>query len=254
MKKVFLIGKFNTIFEEINNYLVNYFNVQVCVDNLYMIKSILKLGTPDLFILDMLGMGEDRSKIFNELNYNYPKVPLICLEVTNDLVTEQELAAIENYRSLIMPVESEMIVKVACDLLNMSYDADNKVIDEERHDRKCILAIDDNALQLRMLNEMLKDKYDVQLATSAMKALTLIGKRVPDLIFLDYDMPMCDGKMTLQMIRQIEEAKDVPIVFLTGVKDTEHIKAVLDLHPAGYLLKPAKGEKIMEEIDKHLNK
>jgi len=75
---------------------------------------------------------------------------------------------------------------------------------------------------------------------------------VPDVILLDYEMPMCDGKMTLQMIRELEEAKDIPVVFLTGVSEKEHIKAVLGLHPAGYLLKPASAEVIFETLNKIL--
>ena len=79
-----------------------------------------------------------------------------------------------------------------------------------------------------------------------------VGWGVPDVILLDYEMPMCDGKMTLQMIRELEEAKDIPVVFLTGVSEKEHIKAVLGLHPAGYLLKPASAEVIFETLNKIL--
>lgn len=118
--------------------------------------------------------------------------------------------------------------------------------------RKCALVIDDSPIQLRALNDMLKEKCDVMMATSGMKALTLIGKRIPDIIFLDYDMPVCDGKMTLQMIRELEETKDIPVVFLTGIGDKEHIQAVLALRPAGYLLKPANASKIYEFVDKYL--
>ena len=52
MKKVFLIGKFNDDFEEMNKYLANHFSVQVCVDNLSVMHSVLKLSNPDFFILN----------------------------------------------------------------------------------------------------------------------------------------------------------------------------------------------------------
>lgn len=252
MSKIIFVGKFNTLFEEISDYLEQYFNVQVCVDNLYMLQSMLKLSQPDLFIINMVGIGEHKEKILNELKYNYSDIPLICMEAPSAPISEEDLIDIKEFRTLTMPVDNEEIVKTVCEILGLRYDADNKRVHEEKYEKKCVLAIDDNAFQLRMLSEMLKDRYDVQLATSAMKALTLIGKRVPDVIILDYDMPICDGKMTFQMIREIEEAKDVPVIFLTGVRDTDHIKAVVDLHPAGYLLKPAKGDTIIEEIEKHI--
>lgn len=252
MAKIIFIGNFNTLFEEISDYLEQYFNVQVCVDNLYMLQSILKLSQPDLFIINMVGIGEHKTKILNELKYNYSDVPLICMEAPSAPVSEEDLIDIKHFRTLTMPVSNEHIVETVCDILNLKYDADNKCVNEEKYEKKCILVIDDNIFQLRMLNALLKEKYDVQLATSGMKGLTLIGKRVPDIIILDYEMPICDGKMTLQMIREIEDARHVPVIFLTGVRDTEHIKAVIDLHPAGYLLKPAKGETIIEEIERHL--
>ena len=99
---------------------------------------------------------------------------------------------------------------------------------------------------------MLKEKYEVRVATSGMQALTLIGKKKPDMIFLDYEMPICDGRMTFQMIKELDEAKDIPIVFLTGVSDKEHIEAVLELKPAGYLLKPANADRIYNIIEKVL--
>lgn len=101
---------------------------------------------------------------------------------------------------------------------------------------------------MRALNEMLKEKYEVRVATSGMQALTLIGKKKPDLIFLDYEMPICDGKMTLEMIRELDESKDIPVVFL--VSDKEHIAAVLDLKPEGYLLKTANSDVIYKTIEK----
>lgn len=122
----------------------------------------------------------------------------------------------------------------------------------ELNEKKTVLLIDDNAVQIRTLNVMLKEKYNVLMATSGVKALTLLEKKVPDIIFLDYEMPECDGRMTLEMIRQVEKVKDIPVVFLTGLNDKEHIDSVLELNPAGYLLKPASIDSILEMIDKVL--
>ena len=117
--------------------------------------------------------------------------------------------------------------------------------------KKTVLLIDDNVVQLRILNNMLKEKYNVLMATSGVKAITLLEKKNPDIIFLDYEMPECNGRMTLEMIRQVEEAKDIPVVFLTG-EDKKHIDTVLELNPSGYLLKPASVDSIVGIIDKVL--
>lgn len=117
-----------------------------------------------------------------------------------------------------------------------------------------IMLIDDNAIQLRTLKGILAESYEVEMVTSGIKAVKIINERRPDLIFLDYDMPECDGKETLEKIRQIRGAENVPVVFLTGVSSKDHIKAVLGLKPAGYILKPASSEKIYETVESILGK
>ena len=118
--------------------------------------------------------------------------------------------------------------------------------------RKLILIVDDNAMNLRTEKAMIPEKYRVNLANSGAKAMASIGKERPDLILLDYEMPGCDGKQTLEMIRADEEYKDIPVIFLTGVNQREQIQAVLELKPAGYLLKPPTLPKLVAAIEKAL--
>ena len=102
------------------------------------------------------------------------------------------------------------------------------------------------------MKAMLEADYDVALAVSGAQAMTSIGKQRPDLILLDYEMPVCDGHMTLEMIRADEEMKDIPVIFLTAINDRANIEAVLKLKPAGYFLKPAIKDQLLAEIAKVL--
>jgi len=252
MKKIFFIGKFNVIFQDINNYLGKYFNVQMCVDNHEVIKGMLKLNQPDLIIISLIGLEKEKGKILSELRFNYSQIPVVCIGTESEQENFQEYFKLEQFHVLTRPINNEDILEAVCKLIGVNYDNEKEAVIEQKEEKKVILLVDDNAMQLRTLNKMLKQKYDVQMATSGMKALTLIGKKKPDIIFLDYEMPMCDGKMTLEMIREVEEAKDIPVVFLTGVADKEHIEAVLRLKPEGYLLKPASADKIYETLKKLL--
>ena len=103
-------------------------------------------------------------------------------------------------------------------------------------------------MMLRSMKQMLEERYQVTLATSGQQALTMIDKRQPDLVVLDYEMPDCDGKETLELIRSKEATKDIPVVFLTGHGDAEHIRSVLDLNPSAHFLKPPKADKILEVL------
>ena len=91
----------------------------------------------------------------------------------------------------------------------------NAVVEtEKRH----IIVVDDNPVLLRNMRNMLQDKYRVTLATSAAQCMKAMGQDRPDLIILDYEMPVVDGKQTLEMIRAEDDYKEVPVIFLTGIE------------------------------------
>ena len=135
-----------------------------------------------------------------------------------------------------------------------SFGAQKKAVVQEPEEKpkQQILLVDDNAIQLRALKGALQKYYDISMATSGKEAVHMIEKKLPDMVFLDYEMPEWNGRMTLEQIRQIPGAATLPVVFLTGVKNKENIKSVLGLNPAGYLLKPASQDMIMDTIQKIL--
>ena len=167
---------------------------------------------------------------------------------------ESEDVTLDDYETLKAQIEA-MIDLAEEDLpKETSSEKTKKTVVEEPREipKQQILLVDDNAIQIRALKGALQKYYDVAMATSGKEAVHMIEKKLPDLVFLDYEMPEWDGKMTLEHIRQVPGAKTLPGVFLTGVKNKENIKAVLGLNPAGYLLKPANQDMIMDTIRKIL--
>lgn len=118
--------------------------------------------------------------------------------------------------------------------------------------RKKVLIIDDNAMLLNSVSHILGKKYKVFCAISGPKAMEIIEVQPPDLIFLDYEMPEFNGKETYEFIKQHPGMEKVPIIFLTAVSDAEHVKELLKLHPAGYLLKPPTPFKLLGTAQKFL--
>ena len=249
MKRILLVGKFNGIVQD-NHFFDNLFDAQICVDNVVMVKGMLKIKKPELVVISLNGISVEAKEIFEELKQNYPKMPVICLGTNQEVKLHMSSISTKQFITLITPLDDKEILDAICNILDSREDVKQSV--ETKGEKKSILLVDDSNVQLRALNELLKEKYEVRMSTSGMQALTMIGKKKPDMIFLDYEMPICDGKMTLEMIRGMEESKDIPVVFLTGVSDKEHIAAVLDLKPAGYLLKPADAERIYSIIEKVL--
>ena len=251
MKKILFVGKFNAIYKNINSLFENLFHVQMCVDNVEMVRGMVELKHPELVLVSLAEINENVEKIFEELKSNHSEIPVICIGSKEEVDSYKDSISTTQFTTLITPIDNKVILDTICDVLNDT--DDNNSIDTDSS-KKSILLVDDSKIQLHVLNEMLKQKYEVRMATSGMQALTMIGKKTPDIIFLDYEMPICDGRRTLEMIRELEESKDIPVVFLTGVSDREHIKAVLELKPAGYLLKPADSRRIYDIIEEILEK
>ena len=120
--------------------------------------------------------------------------------------------------------------------------------------RKSILIVDDDVSYMSMIMEWLKDKYRVSLANSGMEAITWLAGNTPDLILLDYEMPITPGPQVLQMIQSSVKTADIPVIFLTGKSDRDSILSVLALKPAGYLLKSIDKDGLNKELDEFFAK
>lgn len=101
---------------------------------------------------------------------------------------------------------------------------------------------------------MLGEDYEVSESSSSITAISNIAVNRPDLILLDYEMPVCDGRQMLEMLRADPASADIPVIFLTGRGDKESIQKVVSLKPEGYLLKNMTDAQIKENIDKFFKK
>lgn len=115
--------------------------------------------------------------------------------------------------------------------------------------KKQILVVDDSDFMRQNIINLLGSDYEMLESNSSIAAIKSITVNRPDLILLDYEMPVCDGRQTLEMIRSDPDIADIPVVFLTGRGDAESVRKVMSLKPRGYLLKTMPEEDIKKFID-----
>ncbi|MDO5155016.1 MAG: response regulator [Eubacteriales bacterium] len=103
--------------------------------------------------------------------------------------------------------------------------------------QKIILAVDDEPLNIRMIQFVMKDErnYKLVCTNSGKEALSLLEEQNIDLVLLDVKMPEMDGFETLE---KIQEKYSVPVVFLTADQDAETIQRAADMGVKNYLSKP----------------
>ena len=127
--------------------------------------------------------------------------------------------------------------KIADIMLQMMEEDTEYRMKENDQVQKTILIVDDAAMNIRLIEFIIKDEsaYKVIGASGGRQALELLEKQPVDLILLDILMPDMDGFETLELIR---EKYDIPIVFLTGDKNLETIQKATELGVEDYISKP----------------
>lgn len=208
--------------------------------------------------LDLIHLNGDyiliRAEDFTDINYGcLIKIERQCQVNDASLIifgSSDDVAKVKGQlESNVMALELErlgdmQVVKKR--LLNLVY--------KEKREKRMILAIDDSGIMLRTLASWLDEEYDLILANSASKAMAMLSTMKPDLILLDYEMPVCSGAQFFQMLKEDSTTRYIPVIFLTAKDDKETVKEVVNLRPAGYLLKTTTKEQILSKICQVLDK
>lgn len=249
MKKLLLIGELGEIVRSLNECLVGDFQVQLCSEQLENVQAMVRIIKPDLIIICQIGVEEMDQAIFAWIQEKCPKLPVLGIATNEGWQQCRSFYKSEQFSVLFRPVTKGELLEKCHQLLQ----ADGTVDSEKRARlnrlrRKKIMLVDDSALLLRSMKSMLEKYYDICLAKSGEQALKLIPRENPDLILLDYEMEGMDGRCTFEAMKEDEDMRFIPVVFLTSIADRQSIYSVLKSKPDGYILKPPDEERIRETI------
>jgi DNA-binding NarL/FixJ family response regulator len=119
--------------------------------------------------------------------------------------------------------------------------------------RDIVLVVDDSPGTLGMLNDALDEAgFTVLVAADGASAVALVERVTPDIILMDALMPGMDGFETCRRIKQNHSLAGVPVIFMTGLKDTESVVKGLQAGGVDYVTKPAAPDEIIARIQVHL--
>jgi DNA-binding NarL/FixJ family response regulator len=120
-------------------------------------------------------------------------------------------------------------------------------------DRDIALVVDDSPETLRLLTDALEEAgMTVLVAREGEHALSIVEKVVPDVVLMDALMPGADGFVTCRRLKQNRALAHVPIIFMTGLSDTEHIIKGLEAGGVDYITKPIVPGEMLARIRVHL--
>ncbi len=116
-----------------------------------------------------------------------------------------------------------------------------------------VLVVDDVPENIALLNDALDEAgYTVLVATHGEAALQLAQRVAPDIVLLDAVMPGLDGFEVARRLKADERTAAIPIVFMTGLTETEHVLAAFSAGSTDYVTKPIKPREVLARIAVHL--
>lgn len=120
-------------------------------------------------------------------------------------------------------------------------------------EREVILLIDDAPDTVRMIAEALDETgYTVLVATDGATALKRLERITPDAVLLDACMPGMDGFETCRRLKQAPGMRTVPVIFMTGLAETERLVEGLSAGGIDYLVKPVVPDELVARLQAHL--
>ena len=118
-------------------------------------------------------------------------------------------------------------------------------------EKNLIILVDDNPANLKIGKNILSEKYTVATVPSAEKLFSRLESIYPSLILLDIDMPEMDGFEAMAILMSKPETKDIPVVFLTGMVNSQDEEKGRALGAVDYITKPFDPPVLIACIEKH---
>ena len=123
----------------------------------------------------------------------------------------------------------------------------------DRANADVVLIVDDVPDNLAVLHDALDESgFTVLVATSGQAALQRAAQALPDIVLLDVMMPGMDGFEVARRLKADPQTAHIPIIFMTGLTETEHLVAALEAGGVDYVTKPIKPKEVLARMGVHL--
>lgn len=124
---------------------------------------------------------------------------------------------------------------------------------EAPRERNIVLVVDDSPDALRMLTDALEQSgATVLVALEGSQALEIAGHITPDIILMDAMMPGMDGFETTRRLKADPSLSHVPVIFMTGLSETEHVVRGFEAGGVDYVTKPLVPQELLARVRVHL--
>ncbi|MCL2209053.1 MAG: response regulator [Treponema sp.] len=219
-----------------------------------VVKMFEYLGyfMPDLILMDVNMPDIDGYEAIKSLKADerYSDIPVIFLTGNSDRESVVKGLSLGAADYVIKPFTSSKLIESIETHLNPPKSKDAS--DEGDGNKPCILVVDDVSSMLRAIQYALHDRYKVYILSKSEDVLDFLRTKRPDLILLDYLMPVLNGFDLIPMIRALADYKETPIIIITTEGTQSHVNEAMTLGASDFIVKPFKPKELNDKVSKHL--
>jgi len=245
--KIIYVDDVSTSLVTLKRRLSGYYEIFPAESSEVLFKT-LKIVIPDIILLDINMPEVDGYEVIKTLkeNKSYAHIPVIFFTSNHDresVIKGLSLGAVDY---ILKPFETTSLIECIEKHVNESR------IEREDNTKPRILAVDDVVSILKTIKAALHANYKVHTINKPESVLDFLKLRKPDLILLDYLMPVYNGFELIPMIRELPEYEETPIIMLTSEGTVFNIKEAISLGACDFIVKPFKENELNEKVAKHI--
>ncbi|MCL2209170.1 MAG: response regulator [Treponema sp.] len=251
-KKIIYVDDIQYSLTSVKNRLQDRYDVYT-MDSAEKMFEILEKITPDLILMDVNMPDVDGYEAIKSLKADerYSAVPVIFLTGKSDRESVVKGLSLGAADYIIKPYTASKLMEIVGN--NLSSPEQNEFSAGETVSNKpVVLIVDDVTSMLRAMQYALHDRYKVYILSKSQDALDFLRTKSPDLILLDYLMPVLNGFDLIQMIRVMPEYEDTPIIIITTEGTMDHVNKAISIGASDFIVKPFKPKELNDKVAKHI--
>ena len=160
---------------------------------------------------------------------------------------EEEVDTMQQSQSSVQQRDMSMLESIRADAFSVAEEMSKQDTHKPR-----LLIVDDSVTNLSILKTILHHEvFDLTLVTSGNAALDAVADHSPDIVLLDIVLPDIDGYEVCKEIKSLEETQDIPVIFMSGLNDTQAIVKGFEAGGADYVIKPFQKAEIIARLKFH---
>jgi len=251
-KKIFYVDDIQYSLVSVKNRLQNFYDV-FTADSAGKMFEMLENITPDLILMDVNMPDVDGYEAIKSLKADerFSAIPVIFLTGKSDresVVKGLSLGAVDY---IIKPYTASKLIEIVENNLS-SLEQKESSTGDAASNKPVVLIVDDVTSMLRAMQYALHDRYKVYILSKSQDALDFLRTKKPDLILLDYLMPVLNGFDLIRMIRTMPDYEDTPIIIITTEGTMDHVNKAISIGASDFIVKPFNPKELNEKVAKHL--